>query len=238
VIRESTVDAGGFGLFVRDFGGDGPPLLLLHGGGADVSTWDELAPLLGGDFRVVSYDARGHGHSDVPASGGRTSLLEDVAVVTRALALERPLLVGHSMGGATALRYARDGGDCRGVVCVDGAMVRTDEPIERADPVEYRTFLREAGVREDRIEFFLRLRVSGEELAAEENVGIYQDIPCPVLLLFAERGMTNLGPYTERQRAAIASLNVPTKWFDTGHSIHEERPDEVADAIRAFAASL
>lgn len=236
--RDITVDAGGCSLFVRDWGGDGPPLLLLRGGGGDVSTWDGLAPLLAGEFRVVAYDARGHGQSGVPAGGGLASLLDDVAAVNAALDLARPLFVGHSLGGATALRYARNGGDCRGVVCVDGAIVRTDEAIENADPNEYRTFLRELGVPEGRVEFFLDLRTSGEELAAEETTAIYDDIRCPLLLLFAERGMTNLGPYTEQQRAAIAALRVPTRWFDTGHAIHEERPEEVAAAIREFATAI
>lgn len=235
--RELTVEASGCRLFVQDWGGDGPPLLLLHGGGADVSTWDGLAPLLARDFRVVAYDARGHGQSEVPASGGRASLLEDVDAVIAALELDRPLLVGHSMGGATAVRYACGGGCC-GVVCIDGAIVRTDEPITHADPDEYRAKLREFGVPEAHVEFFFDLRISGEELAAKETVAIYDDIRCPLLLLFAERGMTNLGPYTDRQRAAIAALRVPTRWFDTGHGIHEERPDEVAAAIHGFAATL
>jgi pimeloyl-ACP methyl ester carboxylesterase len=238
MVRELTVDAAGCRLFVRDWGGDGTPILLLHGGGADVSTWDGLAPLLAGDFRTVAYDARGHGQSEVPAGGGRAALLEDVAAVTGALELERPLIVGHSMGGATALRYVRGSGDSCGVVCIDGAIVRTDEPIARANPNEYRTMLREFGVAEERVEFFLDLRLSGEELAAEETVAIYDDITCPLLLLFAERGLTNLGPYTNKQREAIAALRVPTRWFDTGHGIHEERPGEVAAAIREFLASF
>jgi pimeloyl-ACP methyl ester carboxylesterase len=234
VVRDLTVDAGGCRLFVRDWGGDGAPLLLLHGGGGDVSTWDVLAPLLAGDFRVVAYDARGHGRSDTLYG----DLLDDTGIVARTLELERPLLVGHSMGGANALRYARGGGECRGVVCVDGAIVRTDEAIERKDPDEYRAMLRQFGVPEERIEFFLWLRQEGEVRTAAETIALYDDMPCPVLLLFAERGMTSHGPYTEKQRAAIASLSVPTRWLDTGHGMHEEQPDEVAAAIREFAAAL
>lgn len=233
-----TVDAGGCRLFVRDWGGAGTPLLLLHGGGADVSTWDALAPLLSDRFHVVAYDARGHGASETPRHADRLSLLDDVQYVIEACALERPVLAGHSMGGATALRHARRGGPCRGVVCIDGAIVRTSEPIGRAEPGEYRAMLRDCGVPDERVEFLLGLRLSGEELAAEETIAIYDDISCPLLLLFAERGMTNLGPYTETQRSAIASLGVPTRWFDTGHGIHLERPGEVADAIGAFAAAL
>ena len=210
------------------------PVLLLHGGGGDVSTWNTLAPLLAVDFRVVAYDARGHGRSDAV----KGDFVDDIGVVARAVQLERPLLVGHSMGGANALRYARAGGDCRGVVCVDGAIVRTDEPITRKDPDEYRTSLRELGIPEERVEFFLELRRKGEELTAVETIAIYDDIGCPLLLLFAERGMTNLGPYTEQQRAVTASLRVPTRWLDTGHGMHEEQPEEVAAAIREFAAPL
>ncbi|HET7855496.1 MAG TPA: alpha/beta hydrolase [Gaiellaceae bacterium] len=101
---------------VHDFGGTGPDLLLLHGGGDNLETWRGVAPLLDG-FSVVAYDARGHGQSPTP---DRASVEDMVAeVIEMAGPLERPFLVGHSMGGVNALLAAGQMDTLGGVVALD-----------------------------------------------------------------------------------------------------------------------
>lgn len=90
-------------LAVRDFGGDGPDVLLLHGGADNLETWRDLVPRLRRPFRIVAYDARGHGQSPTPHRASVDDHVADIAAVADELALERPLLVGHSMGGVNAL---------------------------------------------------------------------------------------------------------------------------------------
>jgi pimeloyl-ACP methyl ester carboxylesterase len=87
--------------------GQGPPLLLLHGLTATRRYVLQGSRLLAREgFRLVSYDARAHGESD-PGDGYEYSdLAADLLSVLRDRHIERAVLVGHSMGAATAIRVA------------------------------------------------------------------------------------------------------------------------------------
>ena len=97
-------------LEVLDWGGSGRPLVLLPGGGDTAHVFDEFASKLTADFHVYGITRRGFGESGFapPASGGDT-YGDDVLAVLDALKLERPVLVGHSIGGqelsSVATRY-------------------------------------------------------------------------------------------------------------------------------------
>lgn len=87
---------------------DAPTLLLIHGGRDHARSWDQVAHDLRRDFHVIAPDLRGHGDS-AWAVGGLYSISEfvlDVAQLVEALGVERTAIVGHSLGGAVALRYA------------------------------------------------------------------------------------------------------------------------------------
>jgi pimeloyl-ACP methyl ester carboxylesterase len=106
-------------LGVHDYGGDGPDLLLLHGGADNVETWSELAPRLRPHFRLAAYDARGHGESPTPDEPSVAQMVGDVLAVADHLGLDRPLLVGHSMGGINALLAAAEEDRFAAVVTLD-----------------------------------------------------------------------------------------------------------------------
>ena len=103
-----TVQAdGGVRLAVREWPGEGPSILLLHGLASSSHIWDLVAPRLAPRFRVVAYDQRGHGLSGKPSSGyGFGRLIADAATVIRTFGLGRPLVVGHSWGANVALQLA------------------------------------------------------------------------------------------------------------------------------------
>jgi pimeloyl-ACP methyl ester carboxylesterase len=106
-------------LSIHDYGGDGRDLLLLHGGADNIETWGELVPRLRPNFRIAAYDARGHGRSPTPEEVSVAQLVDDVFAVADHLGLERPVLVGHSMGGINALLAAAHEDRFSGVVALD-----------------------------------------------------------------------------------------------------------------------
>ena len=88
-------------------GGEKPPMVLLHGFQESALCWLRVAKVLERDYDLILVDARGHGRSDRISSGFSPELLtEDAAGVIRALELERPTVLGFSMGGDTAIRLA------------------------------------------------------------------------------------------------------------------------------------
>jgi pimeloyl-ACP methyl ester carboxylesterase len=89
--------------------GDAPGLILHHGLASSQRIWDLMLPALSRRFRVVTYDARGHGLSAKPSSGfGFDHVREDAIAVIRAARLRRPAIVGHSWGAMAALDLAAE----------------------------------------------------------------------------------------------------------------------------------
>ena len=83
--------------------GAGPPLVLLHGVGLDLTMWGPQAAALTPHFTVVRYDFWGHGESeDPPGPRSLDDLVEQLTAVLTALALPRVALVGFSLGGLVA----------------------------------------------------------------------------------------------------------------------------------------
>jgi pimeloyl-ACP methyl ester carboxylesterase len=102
------LDVGGLRLAYRVRGADGaPPMVLLHGGGADGSTWDPVLPALAARHRVHAVDLRGHGASDRAERYSFELMRDDVIRFLDALDLRGVTLVGHSMGGVAAYLAAR-----------------------------------------------------------------------------------------------------------------------------------
>ena len=85
-----------------------PPLVLVHGGRDQKRSWDRVAAALSAHYRVIAFDLRGHGQSDWVSDGdyGVMDHVFDLSSLIETLALERFTLIGHSLGGNIALRYA------------------------------------------------------------------------------------------------------------------------------------
>src|SRR5262245_52537450 len=88
-------------------GGAKQAVLLLHGVQATGLTWLRTAQALGSTYDMVMPDFRGHGQSSRITAGLSTDMLaDDMTALLRALNLERPFVVGHSMGAEIAGRLA------------------------------------------------------------------------------------------------------------------------------------
>lgn len=99
-----------------------PAVLLLHGGNQSAHSWDLVSLALSGEFHVLALDQRGHGDSEWSrgAHYGIDEMMEDAAAFIAAAGLERPVVVGHSMGGMVALTLAhRQPETLTGLVVVD-----------------------------------------------------------------------------------------------------------------------
>ncbi|MFL5542204.1 MAG: alpha/beta fold hydrolase, partial [Longimicrobiaceae bacterium] len=88
--------------------GRGPDLVMVHGLGANLAFWGlRIAPLLAREFRVTSYDLRGHGRSAAPPAGYTCAdMAGDLLGLMEHLELAPAHLVGHSFGGGVALLAA------------------------------------------------------------------------------------------------------------------------------------
>ncbi|RBY85969.1 alpha/beta fold hydrolase [Blastococcus sp. TF02A-26] len=96
-------------------GGDGPPVVLLHGHPRTHTTWHRVAPLLvAAGHTVVCPDLRGYGRSSAPAprpdhaQASKRAMAADVVTLMRELGSERFAVVGHDRGSYVALRLALD----------------------------------------------------------------------------------------------------------------------------------
>lgn len=112
--RPVTVDASpGVSIHAR-VGGDGPPLLMLHGHPQTHAMWHRVAPVLAGRFTVVLADLRGYGDSSRPAGGDKAeayakrAMAEDMVRLMGSLGFERFQLCAHDRGARVAHRLALD----------------------------------------------------------------------------------------------------------------------------------
>lgn len=109
----STIDTGEAQIRVRH-GGNGPPLLLLHGHPQTHLMWNAIAPLLAQHFAVIAPDLRGYGDSSKPPTTpdhepySKRAMARDQVAVMSQLGFERFVVAGHDRGGRCAYRLALD----------------------------------------------------------------------------------------------------------------------------------
>lgn len=120
-VKSKYVSVDGLNLHVADYGGDGPPLLLVHGTGLVAQVWGVIAPYLTPYFRVYALDRKGHGDSDKPATGYELEAsVPEYAAVVEQLGGAGWAAVGHSSGGTSlGLASVRRPDLFRRVVMVD-----------------------------------------------------------------------------------------------------------------------
>ena len=93
-------------LFERNFGGDGRPVVILHGLFGSSQNWAGVARRLSEAGRVVGLDLRNHGDSPHAPEHSLAACVEDVRQWSETHAAEPVMFIGHSMGGLVAMGFA------------------------------------------------------------------------------------------------------------------------------------
>jgi pimeloyl-ACP methyl ester carboxylesterase len=115
-------------------GGNKPVLVMAHGSSDDGLCWTNLAREFQDQYDIVMFDARGHGLSDPPTPSDPPDVqVEDLAGLIKELKLDRPILMGHSMGSSSVARFAAKYPDvARAVILEDPGLVRPATPAAGA----------------------------------------------------------------------------------------------------------
>ncbi len=114
-------------LFCRRVGAGGPTVVLIHGFSDDGACWPRLVADLAAEYDLVLPDVRGHGRSSRVTPQAAPDLAGDILTLLTALGLERPVLLGHSMGASIAAEVAVRAPD------LVRALILEDPPWRAAD---------------------------------------------------------------------------------------------------------
>lgn len=156
--------------------GAGPPLVFLHGMSSCSQAWWQQFDYFAERYRVIAYDSVNHGHSSNSAPGqAENDRTDELEAFLAALGIERPILAGNSMGGATILRWAARHPDTALALVVSGMGVRRDDDGRgrRLSPLDHETLFLPVGdaftdrfKREEPIMFerYLRIRSTATRL--------------------------------------------------------------------------
>lgn len=243
--------------------GTGPPLVLVHGITESHRAWDPILEQLADRWRVVAVDLRGHGGSERRAPYDPATLASDVRAVVRGLALEAPLMVGHSLGGVVVSVYAGAGYPARGVVNVDqplalGAFKEALEPLAPMLKGDAETFAAAVAtvfaVLDGPLPASERARLDACSSPEQDVVlgiwGTVLDTPADELDALSATLLTGVrvpylslhgndpGPDYARWLQASVPDAIVEVWPDTGHYPHLVDPARFVARLVAFDASI
>jgi len=160
---EGDVEANGIRLHYHRTGTGKVPVVCAHGITDNGRCWSGVAQRLADRFDLVLVDARGHGRSEAPEEGyARAVHAADHAGLIRALGLDRPIFIGHSMGAATGIAVAAEYPDCVRALVVEDPPIR--EPQAARSPARQETARhRTANIEQRKLVSLEDLKATGRE---------------------------------------------------------------------------
>ena len=217
---DQRVQGDGRDVKIRDFGGKGPLMLLWHGAGSDLTSWETLVPFLEG-FHVIAQDLPGHGRSPLKVFTFDDALA-DADVIVAELKQGPPIIVGHSLGGYIGIRYAATH-RCGGWIGLDG-------PFALVYPWD-----------SDDAELPETVNQIGREIRAIDVASNLAAMSCPAMLLLCAIAATPIEELLVPSRQELAQHvaryhpKIRIEWAQTGHdTILFQQPQEIAATIRDF----
>jgi pimeloyl-ACP methyl ester carboxylesterase len=205
---------------------DAPPVVALHALGEAGTDWAQVAGALVEDgYRVIAPDLRGHGGSDWPEEYSYDSIRDDIVGLLDALELERPILMGHSLGGAVALVVAQSEPDRISRLIVEDAP--PPFPRERACPARPDVPL----------PFDWQVVESVYQQMNDPTRRWWpglQQITAPTLVIGGGQAST----IPQDQLAAVAALipDCELVTIEAGHLVHDAEPEQVIQTVRGWLA--
>ena len=260
---DRDVVVNGLKLHILDWGGEGrTPLLLLHGFTGHAHAWDTLSIALQPHFHVYAMDQRGHGDSDPAEVYNAIASFDDISGVVDQLQLAPFVLVGLSMGGRNGMYFTAKRPDrVQKLVIVDiGPEIskRASQPssgppepdtwesieqaaqhLYRGNPypgIHYYRWVASQSLREQDGSLVWKWHPSIKERRTTGGVEwweLLKKITVPTLVLRGEESTVLDRDVTERMVKALPQgrfVEIPR----AVHTLHEDNPEAVLDALRAF----
>jgi pimeloyl-ACP methyl ester carboxylesterase/mannose-6-phosphate isomerase-like protein (cupin superfamily) len=251
-----------------DVSGEGPPVVLVHGLGLSGALWNRFCDAFGRGRTVVRVDLRGAGRS---REVERTELTlagwaADLGAVVDGLGLERPAIVGHSLGASIALKHALERPDGVGALVLIGGeadlsnlaprMLQSAERIEsmglerwiadfwsKNPPFSELSLEREPSILDEYRDLLLEndpvdyVRQCRAIAAAESLSARLGEIGHPVLVVVGGLDDRTLPEHGRELARALPNSRL-VELPDVGHSIPLEAPEATAEAVAGFLADV
>jgi 3-oxoadipate enol-lactonase len=200
-------------------------MVLLHALGSSGSSWVAFAEVLGESYRVYVPDMRGHGASDWPGTYSFELMRDDVLGFLDVLGLDRVTLVGHSMGGVTALLFAEEHSDRLVRLVIEDTPI----PLAGGDPVPVRP-------RPDHpvdFDWPAIAAIVGQLNSPDPSWwDKLSDIRVPTLVVAGGPDSPLSQDWIAKAAGRIPDCTLVT--IPVGHQVHRDRPAEFSTAVRSF----
>ena len=245
----------GVELFYAEAGTGEPPVLLVHGWTCDHTAMAPLFTYFRRSHRVITVDLRGHGESDKPEQEYTMAVFaDDLAWMCGELGLEKPIVIGHSMGGIIAVEVAARFPDLPSVVVtLDSPVVASAALLDRVKPLvegvhspAFRElqdqfvdsmFLptdnqeRKARIKAGMLNTPQHVTVSAFDNVLKDTVSAVRACKVPLLVLAAAESLSDL----PRLREVCPNV-VTGQTVGAGHFHQLEVPEQITAMIERFLA--
>ncbi len=249
-----------------ELAGDGECLVLVHGAGDSLRLWDAQVAELSRNYRVLTYDIRGFGETELGDAETNVSLLAaDLRELLRAAGIDRAFVLGHSMGGRIVLHLAIEQPEMVQALILSssgigvgarppGADERRRQLIEALERGDLETVAEQMtaasfspGLRERNPALFERykqIKLANDPRAFARVWGAVMQAPppevrrfsCPVLIVAGERDAFMSVDMARAAQVAIAGSRL--ELLPTGHTPALEAPQEFNRIVLDFLAGV
>ncbi len=242
--------------------GEGQPLVILHGLFGYSDNWQTHGKKLSEYFRVIMVDLRNHGHSDWSDEFSYALMVEDVKTLFSDLGLENAILMGHSMGGKTAMLFAQTYPELLDKLIIVDMGIKSYPPHHQQileglntldlsqlenrseadahlskyiDAVGVRQFLLKNIYWKEKGVMAWRMNIPVLEREMAQILGALPETECMIQTLFIRGALSNY--ILDEDFPAIQDLFPDSDLItieNAGHWVHAEQPEEFVERILEF----